>query len=216
MRSEGLLLRTMKSKQEYLAETLQHWGACKVIRELHGGNRNVALLVGRNDEVFVAKSTFRQEQEIAWISSIQTIAESAGIIVPSFLPTSDGKLLVNGVTVEKYIAGEPASDDDRAQLKDPLKRFHQHTRNIKQRPGFASSRRLLTHSRGGEVDLHSMPPALFQECRRRWKAIKNEAQSAIHGDLSRNNVLKTFEGRIALIDWDESRTDNSDSSFLNS
>jgi hypothetical protein len=121
----------MKRKQEHIAETLQHWGACKVIRELHGENRNVALLVRRNEGIVVAKSTVRQEQEIVWISGIHTSAESAGIIVPRFLPTNGGKLLVNGVTVEKYIEGEPASDDDRARLKDRLERFHQQTRKFR-------------------------------------------------------------------------------------
>jgi len=143
------------------------------------------------------------------ISTVQNAAQAVGIITPEFLPAANGDLAPDGVTVETYIQGTPASDADRARLRELLERFHARTRHFQQRPGFASARQLLTESRGGDVDLDSMPTALVRACRVRWKRIANEPQSAIHGDLNRNNVLITPNNRLALIDWDESRVDAS-------
>jgi thiamine kinase-like enzyme len=52
-----------------------------------------------------------------------------------------------------------------------------------------------------------MPPELVRACRRRWKGLEAETRSVVPGDLTLENILRTPDGHLALIDWDESRVD---------
>ena len=136
-------------------------------------------------------------------------AQAAGFVTPRFVPSVRGRLVEDGVTVETFIEGEPASREDLVAARPSLERFHQATRDWPQRPGFASATELLGLARGGDVDLSEMPPDLVEICRLAWRVLSHEPVSVVHGDLNSANVLRTSEGLLALLDWDEARRDAS-------
>jgi len=191
----------------HIEQALHHWNSCESVRELSGGNRNRVVLVSCRGELFVAKSTIRSEEAVRWVVDVQKIAETAGFIVPHFIPAIDGRFVVDGVTLERWIEGKPVTNEDRIEIRDLLSAFHESCLGWNQRPGFASSIELLDDSSGGDVNLDVMPEGIKKVCRKAWQALETQKQSVIHGDLNIDNILKTRDGHFALIDWDESRVD---------
>lgn len=183
------------------------WGQLRVIRELRGGNRRTALLVERGGERYVAKTTRRSPEALAWLEMVQRRARQIGLIVPELVPTEDGALVENAVTLERWVEGRPADARSLTRLHGLLREFHEATRDVPQRPGFASSTALVRRGRGGDVDLEGMPADLVRICRTAWDRLSELPQSAVHGDPHRDNVLETPDGHVALVDWDEARVD---------
>jgi len=174
-----------------IEQVLYHWDSCESVRELSGGNRNRVVLVGCRDELFVAKSTIRSEEAVRWVVDVQKIAEAAGFIVPRFIPATDGRFVVDGVTLEQWIEGKPPTNEDRIEIRGLLCAFHESGLGWNQRPGFASSIELLDNSSGGDVNLDVMPETITKVCCKAWQALETQKQSAIHGDLNIDNILKT-------------------------
>lgn len=186
---------------------LSHWGACTILKPLPGGHRNTAYLIECQGERHVAKSTRRCPEALAWLAPVHDLAEAAGFLVPRLVPSVDGRLVISGITVEKFLDGTPPSPHQLANLLPRFQEFHTLAQTLPQRPGFASSTRLRHASQGGDVDLAQMPPALVEHCRKQWQAWADAPQSVVHGDLSLNNLLVTDTGQFGLVDWDEARVD---------
>ncbi len=197
----------MRPDIDQVMAALRAWGDLRFLGRLEGGYRNTVLLVECNGERLVAKSTRRSPEAIAWLNDIYDVAEAVGIEVPHLVPSSGGQLVEGGVTVERWIDGAPLAEADYEAAAQVIKRFHSATRGWPQRPSFASSQELLGRTRGGDVNLGLMPPDLVRVCREAWGTLATEPQSAVHGDVNPSNMLRTPDGRIALVDWDEARCD---------
>ena len=190
-------------------DALKHWSDSAVIKPLHGGYRNTVLLVEQAGTLRVAKSTRRSEAAVRWAARAMQAAEKAGFVVPHFVPSRAGKLVMDGVTVEAYLEGNPVEQADLKEMLPLLQAFHAATQSFPQRPGFASVVELLVRTSGGDVDLSQMPAELVETCRTAWRTLEGQPQSVIHGDLNVSNALKLSDGRVALLDWDEARVDAS-------
>ncbi len=202
-----MLPDAMRPDIDLVMEALNAWGDLRFARRLEGGYRNTVLLVEHDGERLVAKSTRRTPEAIAWVHDIHDVAEAVGIAVPRFVRSVSGQLVEGGVTVEHWLDGTPLVEADYEAAAQAVKRFHNATRGWPQRPGFASSQELLSQTQGGDVDLELMPPDLVRVCRDAWRTLAGEPLSAIHGDVNPSNMLRTPDGRIALLDWDEARCD---------
>jgi len=188
-----------------------------VVRPLPGGNRASVFLVERdgNGEVgreavgdrFVAKTTSRTPEAVAWAAALARRARSAGLAASGYLATADGRWAVGGVTLQPFVEGRSATVAERLAALARLRSFHAATASTRQRPGFASSTALLRRRRGGDVDLDAMPESLVRLCREAWRALLGRPRAAIHGDLNADNVLVDERGRLVLLDWDECRVD---------
>lgn len=194
---------------EFLLSRLHNWGACTPLTRLSSGNRHTVMLIERDGKRLVAKTTRRTSEAVSWLTPVFAQARAAGFIVPDLIPSLQGKLVVDGVTVELWLEGTPTSPYEREQALPLLKAFHETTRNVEQRPGFESSTALLKCREGGDVDLEAMPQDLVEICRAAWRELDSEPVSVVHGDLNAHNLLRTPKGHFALIDWDEARVDAS-------
>ncbi|MEJ2667178.1 MAG: phosphotransferase [Deinococcales bacterium] len=199
-----------------LTEALSAWGTLRVVRPLGGGNRGGAVLVhgttpqsGSGAGLFVAKPTTRAADAVVWAARIQRHARDAGFEVPAYRRSRHGRFVEGGFTLEAYVEGRPSTMAERAAALRDLSAFHEITRGMRQRPGFAGSAALLRRSRGGDVDLRAMPADLVHLAREAWRPFASRPTVAVHGDLNADNVLATPAGRLALIDWDECRLDAS-------
>jgi hypothetical protein len=105
---------------------------------------------------------------------VQTKAREAGFVVPRFVPSHTGELLVEGVTVETWIDGKPLAGADLARVRPLVREFHRLTGEWLQRPGFASSLDLLIDQRGGDIDLSVMLPKFVTACRAAWQELAGE------------------------------------------
>ena len=197
----------MRYSPTSLERSLAAWEGCRLIRPLEGGFRNKVYLAERNGEYLVIKTTRRSEAALSWLFAVQERAREAGFIVPEFVLGDTGRLDVEGVIAETFIEGEPLSLADKPEVLRLIKAFHSKTVDMSQRPGFASARDLLSQERGGDVDLTQMPPELVKMCREVWQTLPDEPNVVVHSDLNVTNLLRTSSGKIALLDWDETRVD---------
>ncbi|HGG04742.1 MAG TPA: aminoglycoside phosphotransferase family protein [Aliiroseovarius sp.] len=172
-----------------------------------GGARNEVWLVRGATGLFVAKSTRRCEEAVAWVAEIQALLRGAGHVVPRYVQTQDKTFTSSGLTLEPYVDGRGGNDADKAGLTALLSDLHRLTRGFRQRPGFASAQDLRSHPIGGDIDLTAMPGDLVAMCRSHWAKIPEIPPCAIHGDPGLGNVLVTPRGQVVLIDWDEARLD---------
>ena len=186
---------------------LSAWPDTRIIRKLTGGFRNEVYLVERDGMRYVAKTTRRTGAALEWLEPVHKAARDAGLVVPEFIKTPQGTVLAHGVTLETFVAGVPIAETDLPLLSAYINKFHTLTKNLPQRPGFASAVNLLQITKGGDVDLKKMPPALVAACRAAWQGLVDEPHCAVHADLNPSNVLRIPNGRFALIDWDEARLD---------
>jgi Ser/Thr protein kinase RdoA (MazF antagonist) len=132
---------------------------------------------------------------------------SHGIGVPRTVSSDDGRRHVDGVLIYRFIDGRPPRDrEDWQRAVAVLAAVHEMTEGWPQRPGFASSRQLLTADRGGDVRLDAMPPEAVDAIRAAWRPVVTDTECVNHGDVGAGNILVTETG-IALLDWDESRVD---------
>ncbi|MBM0207168.1 phosphotransferase [Micromonospora sp. STR1s_5] len=96
-------------------------------------------------------------------------------------------------------------------MVDTLTAMHELTTGWPQRPGFASSRRLLNTDSGGDVRLDAMPAEAVHEIRAAWQPMQGP-ECVVHGDVGAINI-RVDGNRVMLLDWDESPVDLSHFDF---
>ena len=185
---------------------LSGFGPVFPLRPMTGGHRNIVWLVELFGKQFVAKSTQRTEDQLAWLEPVQAKARVAGFTVPELLRTTDGARVSNGWTLERFVQGSPYGQSQMMTLSPRIHALHRSLRGIGQRPGFASMSSLCIENRGGDIDLSVIPKSVVQHLRAAWEAILEEPVQAIHGDITPSNLIATPDGP-ALLDWDEARVD---------
>lgn len=176
---------------------LDAWGLAGTPVPLLGGHRNTVLRVADH----VVKSTRRTEGAAAWLLPVMDALAVHGLLAPRPLRSVDGRLVVEGWTCEPFVDGVPCAT---VSLRRAWPRL---SKSLGQRPGFAAALALQHISRGGDIDLSTMPPPLVRAIRKAWERLPRAVHCIVHGDLTRSNLIQTPDG-IAVIDWDEARLDH--------
>lgn len=190
-------------------EFLAQWGPVEVIGPLGGGNRNLVLEVRIGRQRLAAHRSRRDPASLDWEIALLDYLADQGLRVPVAVPARDGRRHINGVVIQTWLDGTPPRDQDWPAVADALHALHALTRAWPQRPGFASTRELLTTGRGGDVDLSLMPAGAVTACRRAWAGLAGTPEAVVHGDPGPSNIRITGIG-AGLLDWDEARVDYTD------
>ena len=131
--------------------------------------------------------------------------DGAGLAVPVPIPTVDGRLFAQGLTVMTFMEGTPPeTEDDWRRVADTLRRLHGLTRGWPQRPGWRSSADLLHTETGTKIDLdrHAprgrapLPSGLGAACWTRHLRGSRRPQPAQHPDDGRARRADRL-GRVA-------------------
>lgn len=190
------------------AADLAAWGAVEVESRLAGGARNDVWAIRVDGRPLVARKSTRAAAALAWEVSLMAALRKQGVRTPQILPTLDGADFVGGITLSEMIQGDrPTTTPHWRAVYRYLATLHELTREWPQRPGFLSSRDLLSAERGGDVDLTEMPNEAKTRCRAAWSRVKPHETCVVHGDPGASNIFITREGDVVLIDWDEARVD---------
>lgn len=188
---------------------LAAWGRPAVIGPLTGGNRNTVLEIRLDGRRLAAHRSRRPPASLDWEISLLDHLARHGLRVPGVVPALDGRRHVDGVVVQTWLDGSPPEPRDWPAVAATLARLHELTAGWPQRPGFASTRELLTAERGGDVDLAAMPAEAVAACRRAWARLAGRPEAVVHGDPGPSNIRVSDAGP-GLLDWDESRVDYTD------
>jgi Ser/Thr protein kinase RdoA (MazF antagonist) len=196
-------------RDDGMDEVLALWGRAEVVGPLSGGNRNAVLEIRIGRRRLAARRSRRQAANLDWEIALLDHLAGHGVRVPLAVPALDGRRHIHGVVVQTWLDGTPPGPGDWAAVARTLRAVHALTAGWPQRPGFASTRELLTASRGGDVDLAAMPASAAARCRRAWTALAGTPEAVIHGDPGPANIRITGTG-AGLLDWDEARVDHTD------
>lgn len=189
-------------------DTLKQWGKDAVrLEPLSGGVANGVWRVSIQGCVAVARLGTRSDADLAWETKLLQYLDRNGLLVPVPIPTTDGRLFVDGMVVMTHIEGsQPETEFDWRCVANTLRQLHRLTQGWPQRPGWRSSSDLLDADTGTRINLKAMPPEGVARCRAAWARLQGRQTCVVHGDPNPGNIL-IRENRVALIDWDESHTD---------
>lgn len=188
-------------------ESVAAWSGIGLVEPLTGGARNQVILARRGGQRLIVRRSARCLPALEWELDLLEHLAAHGIRVPRLGVSDDGRRHVDGVLVCEFIDGRPPRDArDWRRVIEVLTAVHELTLGWPQRPGFASSRQLLLADRRGDVRLDAMPPDTVQAVRAAWRPVMTGPECVNHGDVGAGNIL--IDGtRVALLDWDEARTD---------
>jgi Ser/Thr protein kinase RdoA (MazF antagonist) len=190
-------------------ETLERWGDDVArIEPLAGGVANEVWSVRVDGRLAVGRLGTRSDADLAWETALLRHLDRAGLTVPVPIPTTDGRLFVDGLVVMTYVeGGPPETEADWRRVADTLRQLHRLTRGWPQRPGWRSSTDLLHAETGTRIDLDAMPPEGVARCRAAWARLTGRRTCVVHGDPNNPGNVRMTADRVALIDWDESHVD---------
>jgi Ser/Thr protein kinase RdoA (MazF antagonist) len=189
-------------------EALGLWGddAARLER-LAGGVANDVWSVRVQGQLAVGRLGARSNADLAWETELLQHLDRRGLTVPVPIPTTDGRLFVDGLVVMTYMeGGPPETEADWRRVADTLRDLHRVTEGWPQRPGWRSSTDLLRADTGTRIDLTAMPPEAVVRCRAAWARLAGRETRVVHGDPNPRNIRMTAN-RVALIDWDEAHVD---------
>lgn len=193
-------------------EALQRWGReATRLAPLTGGVANDVWRVRVGGRLAVARLGSRSDADLAWETGLLRHLDSEGLVVPTPIPTQDGRLYADGLVVMTYLEGGPAQTKaDWRRVAAALRRVHQVTQGWPQRPGWRSATDLLHAETGTRVDLTAMPAEAVARCRAAWARLSGRPTCVVHGNPANPSNVRVSAHRVALIDWDESRVDAAD------
>lgn len=190
-------------------EALGQWGEGTArIERLTGGSANDVWSVRVAGRLAVGRLGTRSAPDLTWEAELLRHLDDHGLAVPVPIPTTDGRLFVDGLMVMTYMeGGPPQTAHDWRRVADALRRLHELTRGWPQRPGWRSSTDLLRAETGTRIDLTRMPPEAVARCRAAWARLTGRQTCAVHGNPNNPGNVRVTADRVALIDWDEAHVD---------
>ena len=190
-------------------EALGQWGEDAVrIERLTGGVANDVWSVRIHGQLAVGRLGTRSDADLTWETGLMQHLDRQGLTVPVPIPTTDGRLFVDGLVVMKYMeGGPPETEADWRRVADTLRELHRLTEGWPQRPGWRSSTDLLHAETGTRIDLAAMPPEGVARCRAAWARLIGRQTCVVHGNPDSPGNVRVTADRVALIDWDEAHVD---------
>jgi Ser/Thr protein kinase RdoA (MazF antagonist) len=193
-------------RDSWVHDVLAAWGQLTVTGRVSEGSRNEVLELRHGGQRLAARRSRRQPSSLDWEIGLLDHLAGHGFRVPAAVPSLDGRRHIGGVVVQSWLDGSPPGPGDWPAVAAELRRLHQVTAGWPQRPGFPSTRELLTADGGGDVDLTAMPAGAVAACRRAWARLDGAPEAVVHGDPGPSNIRVTEAG-VGLLDWDEARVD---------
>jgi len=190
-------------------EALELWGKDAVrIERLSGGVANDVWSLRIRGQLAVGRLGTRSDADLAWEAELLRHLDREGLSVPVPIPTADGRLFADGLTVMEYMqGGPPETEADWRRVAETLRELHGLTQGWPQRPAWRSSTDLLHAETGTRIDLAAMPPDGVARCRAAWARLIGREASVVHGNPNNPANIRMTTDRVALIDWDESHID---------
>ena len=169
------------------------------IEPLAGGVANDVWSVRIHGQLAVGRLGARSDADLAWETELLQHLDREGLTVPVPIPTTAGRLFVDGLVMMTYVeGGPPETEADWRRVADTLRRLHRLTQDWPQRPGWRSSTDLLHAETGTKIDLAAMPPEGVARCRAAWARLIGRQTCVVHGNPNNPGNVRMTADRVAL------------------
>lgn len=184
------------------------WNDVTLVERVAEGQRNEVWFGESSNGPVAVRRSRRSGASLAWELELIGALDVAGFRVPVVVRTDDGASSHDGVVVQRWLDGRPPSSDEgwRA-VGAELSRLHDVFRGWPQRPGCVAAPELGRHGRSVDVDMSALPDEVADVVLGAFRAVGHVEVSVVHGDPGAPNIRIDDDGRVGLLDWDESRVD---------
>lgn len=177
-------------------------------RILTDSNRSMVWQGMIGAERVAVRQSRRNSASLQWELDLIGDLGANDFVVPAVVPTDDGQMHVEGLVVQRWIDGrEPATESDWRLVGAELQRLHVVAQSRNQRPGCCAVTELVQRRVSVDADLDLMPSNAADQVMAVFADFPDVPVSVIHGDPWAPNLRITDNGRVGMLDFDESRVD---------
>ena len=187
---------------------IEAWSGLELIERIEEGNRNEVWRGRIGDRRVAVRRSRRAADSLAWELDLLHRLAAADFVVPDVVPTDTGATSHHGVVVQRWIDGHaPTSTADWTAVADELQRLHHVLRDHPQRPGCVAVTELDRTATSVDADMGALPEAVAVRTLAIFHGLRDAPHGVIHGDAGASNLRIQADGRVGLLDFDESRRD---------
>ncbi len=184
------------------------WAGLRPIAPAEGGHRSEVWRARLDGRWVSIRRSERSAASLDWELDLLTMLATNGFTIPAVIPTDDGRRHVDGVVVQEWLEGqEPSGEGDWRLVAAELDRLHRLTVDHPQRPGCCRVGELGAIRRSVDADLDAIPDVVVERVLAVFAEVAEVPVAVVHGDPSPGNIRIDGQGRVGLLDWDESRVD---------
>jgi Ser/Thr protein kinase RdoA (MazF antagonist) len=184
------------------------WRGLRLDAPIEGGHRNEVWSGTLDGRRVAVRRSRRAPASLAWELDLLESLTARGFVVPALVRAADGSRSVGGVVVQEWIDGrQPDTREDWYRVAAELQRMHRDMSDTPQRPGCLTVPELGRHAVSVDADLRLVPEDAAATALHVFRSVRHAPVSLVHGDPCAANVRLDDAGRVALLDWDQSRVD---------
>lgn len=202
----GVERPTDSGELDPFSRTLSAWSGLRLVRPITEGNRNVVWQAELRGEPVAVRASRRRSASLSWELDLIALLAGRGLRVPQIMPADGGRRSVDGVVVQRWLDGRPPDGpDDWRLVAESLARVH--AVDVGQRPGADVVTRLSARSCSVDANMSELPGEVASVILGVFATMADAPVGLIHGDPGSSNIRIDADGRVGLLDWDESRID---------
>ncbi len=184
------------------------WQGLELLEPVEEGNRNEVWRASLRGQTVSVRQSRRGAASLRWELDLIDRLDQLGFAVPTVHPTDDDRPSHEGVVVQRWIDGHvPTTSAEWAAVGRELQRLHIELAEHPQRPDCLTVLELERTSVSVDADLGGLPDDVAHRVLQLFRSFADAPIGVIHGDPAPSNLRILPDGRVGLLDFDESRRD---------
>lgn len=190
------------------ADDVDPWRGLSLVGPVTGGHRNEVWRGRLGDHPVAVRRSRRSPESLEWELDLIEHLHRHGLRTAPAIAADDGRRHAGGVVVQPWLDGRPpTSTDDWRAVVETLERLHSVTRDHRQRPGCLRTPELERSSSSLDADMTALPADVAADVLAAFALADAAPVAVVHGDPGPTNIRMAPDGRVGLLDFDESRVD---------